>query len=354
MATGMTSQKSKVLDLLLHALLSAGVVKLTQKNNPKVLTVLNYHRIADITNAGFDTFKPNVSATPEAFAGQMNYVKAHYSVVDNNRVLKWLRGEIELPPNPALITFDDGYFDNMSNAYPILKDRGLSATIFLASAYMGSKKFFLWDLAAYCFYHTKRDSVLMPSGDHQGWVDMKSLDKVVNKWVGFVKYFNESKKWECVEKLSIDLDVAIPENVFAGLYLSWDQVRELRGDIIEFGAHTVSHPILSKISIQEAENELVESKKHIEHEIGTAVRTFAYPNGGRSDFSPEVVELVKKTGYEMAFSLMPGPASYKEIKRDRFTIRRIFIGNSDTLPRFAVKLIGGEKIKETLQTFIKN
>ena len=350
----MPVQKKKPLDAFLNAALKADLLRTIQKTNPKTLTVLNYHRIADISNVGFDTFKPNVSADLDAFSNQMDYVADHYNVIRCDTIRRWLRGEIELPPNPALITFDDGYFDNMKNAYPVLKDKGLSAIIFLASGYMGSQTPFFWDLAAYCFYHSGKDSVLMPNGERRSWVDMWSLDKIVNKWVMYVKYLQEDERQAYLERLSADLDVAVPDNAFDGLYLSWDQVREMNNEVVEFGAHTVSHPILSRIPLGQAEKELIESKARIESEIGLEVTTFAYPNGGSSDFSSEVVGLVKKTGYEMAFSLMPGPASFAEVRKDKFTIRRIFIGNSDTLPRFAAKLMGGERLQQAFQSISPN
>ncbi len=348
----MTASKKKILDFLLDTALRGDLLRAVQKANLKTLTVLNYHRIADITSPGFDTFKPVVSASLEMFSSQMDYIADHYNVINCNVLLKWLQGEAKLPTNPALITFDDGYYDNLKYAYPVLRDRGLSAIIFLASGYMGSQTPFFWDYSAYCFYHTEKDSVQMPNGERLVWANTKQLDKIVNKWVMHLKYLQEGEKRAYLERLSVDLAVAVPDNAFNGLFLSWDQVREMNNGIIEFGAHTVTHPILSKVSLEQAASELFESKRRIESEIGSKVVAFAYPNGGTSDFSAEVVDLVKKTGYEMAFSLLPGPASYKEIKNNKFTIRRIFIGNSDTLPRFAAKLIGGERLQEALQTLL--
>ena len=82
---------------------------------PNVLTVLNYHRIDNPFRAGFDTLKINVSATPDDFARQMDYVKGHYNVINCEHLVLYLRGEKDLPPHAAVITFDDGYYDNLFN-----------------------------------------------------------------------------------------------------------------------------------------------------------------------------------------------------------------------------------------------
>ena len=121
---------------MLHA---TGVLKMLPYAFPHQLTVLNYHRIDDPLQAGFDSYKPNVSATPAAFQRQMEYLQQHYHVVSLGQLAAWLRGECELPTRAALITFDDGYRDNFSNAYPLLRSLGLPATIFLCTGCIGAE-----------------------------------------------------------------------------------------------------------------------------------------------------------------------------------------------------------------------
>ncbi len=338
-------KKSRFVDYSLNMLFKAGVFSFLRSFSPGVLTVLNYHRIADISDPGFDTFKPNVSATPETFALQMDYLKSNYNVITCRELSAWVKDGVDLPPHPAVVTFDDGYRDNLSNAYPILRDRGLTAMIFLSSGYMGGSAPFYWDLAAYAFYHSRKNSIQMPYGEWVTWFDDTSLDMVVNKWVGAVKYCKESERQRHMERLLAELDVAVPHDAFDGLYLDWDQVRELKEGGIEFGAHTVSHPILASLPLDLVEKELVESKSRIQSEIESPVDCFAYPNGGHADFSPEIVNLTKKAGYQLAFTLLPGPAPYQDVKKNPLTIPRAFLGNWDTMPRFAAKLTGIEKIK---------
>ena len=131
---------------------------------PDRLTVLAYHRIGDPDAPGFDTFKPNMSATPAAFAAQMDFIRQRFSVISGSELVAWLQGQHKLPSHPALITFDDGYRDNFECALPILQQRNLPAIIFLATDYIGNTTPFYYDLAAYCFHHTHQNQVDLPRG----------------------------------------------------------------------------------------------------------------------------------------------------------------------------------------------
>ena len=143
-------------------LIKSGIFDAARALSPQALTVLNYHRINDPDAADFDTFVPNVSATPGDFALQMDYVKKNYNVISCQQLISFLRGEAILPPHAAMITFDDGYYDNLSNAFPILKERNLPAIIFLTTGFMGATTPFYWDYVAYCFHHTTKRSANFP------------------------------------------------------------------------------------------------------------------------------------------------------------------------------------------------
>ena len=89
---------ARIINSALDILAQANVYKLSHRLLPNLLTVLNYHRIDDPAQPGFDTFKPNVSATPENFARQMDYVAQNYQVVTCEFLAAFLRGEKKLPP----------------------------------------------------------------------------------------------------------------------------------------------------------------------------------------------------------------------------------------------------------------
>jgi peptidoglycan/xylan/chitin deacetylase (PgdA/CDA1 family) len=329
-----------VLNYLLRLFNEKGVYDVTRKLNPRALTVLNYHRINDIHQDAFYTFRPNVSAARDGFAQQMEYVKANYNLIKCEQLAAWLKGKFELPPHAALVTFDDGYYDNLANAYPVLRALSIPAIIFLTTDFIGAKIPLYWDYVAYCFSQTEKDSVYLPIVGSVSWSTEEERDIVLSNWVNELKAIPDVEKREIVSGLANLLNVTISEDAFSDLYLDWDQVRQLNQDGIEFGSHTMGHPILTRVDLAQVEAELMKSKKKIEDEIGSAVFAFAYPNGQKDDFSPEIINLVQKSGMEIAFSLLPGPTWYSTVRKNPFAIRRIYIGNKDTFPRFVAKLNG--------------
>lgn len=329
----------------LNFLQNAGIFEITHKLSRNFLTVLNYHRIDDPFRDGFDTFRSNVSATPSDFARQMDYVAQRYNVISGEELADSVKNRHKLPPHAAMITFDDGYYDNYTNAYPVLKERNLPAIIFLATDYIGEKKPFYWDLIAFCFYHTKKVQAELPYIGLQSWVDETSRNKVMQNWIAVLKKLPEAEKQSHVEKLPDTLEVIIPQDAFSNLMMSWSHARELSEHGIEMGGHTASHPILTRISKQEAGSELARSKQQIEDAIGKRVLSFAYPNGQVGDFNADLITCVRDAGFEIAFTLLSGPTRYSTVMKNPFAIRRIFLTHKDSFSRFVAKLTGISRVK---------
>jgi peptidoglycan/xylan/chitin deacetylase (PgdA/CDA1 family) len=326
---------------VIELLVKLGVFDTVRLLFPNTLTVLNYHRIDDPHRPGFDTFKLNVSATPGEFANQMDYVKKNYNVISCQQLASFLRGEAVLPPRAAMITFDDGYYDNLSNAFPVLRERNLPAVIFLTTSFIGTDSPFYWDYVACCFHHTKMTSADLPLIGECSWSDERSRYSAMVRWMETIKRIPEVEKIELIQKIGDILKVNPSAGMFANLYLNWDQVREMsQSGLIEFGSHTVSHPILTRITPEEARIEIEDSKKRIEQEIGKPVISLAYPNGGAADFSPEVISAAKDAGIEIAFTLLAGPTRYRSVKESPFEIRRIFLIYNDNFSRFIMKISG--------------
>jgi len=136
------------------------------------------------------------------------------------------------------------------------------------------------------------------------------------------------------------LAVVVPNAAFSGLYLSWDDVRRLASEGLEFGGHTRTHPILTTMPLDEAREEITGSHERISAELGRPPVAFAYPNGSRMDFTREHEAAVRQSGYSLAFSLEPGPIALTKARQRPMAIRRIYVGFKDDMPRFAAKLAG--------------
>jgi hypothetical protein len=128
--------------------------------------------------------------------------------------------------------------------------------------------------------------------------------------------------------------------------LSWDEVREMRQHGIGFGAHTHTHPILTRVSAAAGEREVSGSKAILERELGRPARFFAYPNGERGDFDSATRDLLIRNGFEAAVTLVPGSNPLSEKRTDLFELRRHFVGSDDQVV-FAAKLSGALELIAT-------
>ena len=205
------SKRSDDTLMLFHRL---GFFDLARKLTPNLLTVLNYHRIDDPFHNGLDTFRPNISATPSDFATQMDYVSQKYNVISGTELIAFIKDGRQLPARAAIITFDDGYYDNYTNAYPILKARNLRAIIFLATDFIGTCKPFFWDLIAYCFFYTKKEHAHLPHLGPQSWVDASTRDIVMQNLMEALKQIPDAEKQKLSDQLPSILGVDLPDDTF--------------------------------------------------------------------------------------------------------------------------------------------
>ena len=310
--------------------------------------MLAYHRVVEFDHPGFDTFRRNVSATPGEFQQQMGYVAARFNPIALDEVLAAASGGPQLPDRPLLITFDDGYRDNLTAALPIAERHGVPLTVFLASDHIGTGLPFYWDEAAYAFCHTRLDHADLPGAGPQSWRDAQDRERVLGEWIERLKTLPDELKEEAVGLGIARLDVSVPDDAFASVYLSWDEARAMADRGVSFGAHTMRHPILTRITPERVGAEVTGSQERIEREVGRPVSAFAYPNGQAADVSPEVTGIVAAAGIQMAFTLLPGPSRPREVGDAPLMVRRIYIHHGDHPSRFAAKVMGVSRLARGL------
>jgi len=173
----------------------------------------------------------------------MDFVSEKCNVVSGNDLIDYLYSEKCLPKRSVLISFDDGYRDNFTNAYPILKKLNISAIVFLSAKYINTEKI---------LPHDKDDN---------------------------------------------------PEY---NRLLTWSQVKEMSCNDISFGSHALEHVNLAKCSLEKIENEIKESKKLIEDNVDLEVKTISYPFGLFNDFDERTINVTKEAGYILGFTAIYG------------------------------------------------
>jgi peptidoglycan/xylan/chitin deacetylase (PgdA/CDA1 family) len=304
----------------------------------KSLRILAYHRVLDDDPTCFAFDEEVISATTEAFYQQMKFVRSNFDVISFRDLCKCEAQGKHWPNRALIITFDDGYRDNYTNAFPILKQMKLPATIFLAAGHIGSAKLFWWDLITYCFKQTKLREVVLPETSPSP-IKLTNADErreAIKKILRWVKQVPDKSKNELLTKLPSALGVEINEAVAIGMHLSWDEVREMAESGIEFGSHTVTHPILSNVDEVQLDREVRESKEIIEENLGREIVAFAYPVGGRYNFNELARSIVAQCGFKYAVSYDEGIVSSTF---DRYAMPRIHVERYHSLNVFRSNLM---------------
>jgi peptidoglycan/xylan/chitin deacetylase (PgdA/CDA1 family) len=301
------------------------------------LTVLAYHRIIEWNTPTFADYEPVVSATPSMFEQQMAYIAKHFNVIRLAQLQNFLFHNEPLPEHPLLITFDDGFTDNYDFAFPILKKFGFPAVIFLVTSRMTNPTRPWWDEVAYAFHHTRLATADLPLIGKQAWASESERKSVREMLIQRLKIVPEAQKLEAVANTSQHLEVAPSQDK---LFISWEQVRELVANDVACQPHTVTHPIMTRISSQEVHQQLAQAKADIERETQQTANAFAYPNGTPSDFDKTTMQILRDVGYNTAFTLVAGPMRAKEAQQHPLQIKRVYLGNRDSLDIYASKVMG--------------
>lgn len=263
------------------------------------LRVLTYHRVID--PAGDPTVYPRIAVTPQAFAEQMAFVAQHYRVISMQELLDYRRGSCCLPPRALLITFDDGYTDFAEHAWPILRRHGLPVTLFVPTAFPDSGESFWWDRLYHALMVTQAQEVTSPGGVLP-LGSRAERERAFTRLREQVKSLPHQEAMALVQEICQGLGVEPPPSAILG----WDALRRLAEEGVTLGAHTRTHPLMNRLSLEEARAEAVGSLRDLEREIGSALPIFAYPSGG---ISPEVEAMLAQEGFALAFT------TYRKLNR---------------------------------------
>lgn len=292
--------------------------------------ILLYHRVNDSRDPLFDT------VPVRGFDRQMALLRRHFHVLALDELVE-RRERGDVPPNAVAITFDDGYRDNFENAFPILRRHGLPATVFLTSATVGSKELLWHDRLLDAFRETRVAS-LHVDGETLPMLTPAQRRTAVYACLRTLRRLDPRRRDEEVAGLAAALEVAEPDE-HRWSKLTWEEVREMAGGGISFGAHTVNHPILTRIPHDEAVREILDSRDAIARGLGRPVNLFAYPNGGRADFDEEVKRAVRDAGFRCAVTAIPGS---NDAATDPFELRRDTMW--DPVPHMAVMRLAWSKL----------
>lgn len=308
--------------------------------------ILTYHRVA-----AMDSDPWSLCVTPQHFGEHLDILRRHAHPIALWQLKEALR-DGNISRRSVVVTFDDGYADNLYNAKPLLEGRDISATVFIATGYLEQEREFWWD---------KLERVLLKPGTLPETLRL-SINGNPHQWdLNGASHYSEdaarkNRDWKALEDAPTSrhslyyslwqLLQPLPEserrNVLDEI-IAWASIGQgnqpdrptltpeevvalAQGKLVEVGSHTVTHPVLSALSADLQQKEVQQSKAILEEILGRPVTSFAYPYGARCNYTDETVSTVREAGFACACSTLEGVV---ERDTDRFQLPRVHVQDWD-------------------------
>jgi peptidoglycan/xylan/chitin deacetylase (PgdA/CDA1 family) len=312
------------MNLLVKALLAG----LSHQGAEARLSILIFHRVLPHPDPLFPG-----EVTEPGFEQICQWLASWFNVLPLDEAAMGLQ-EGRLPSRALAITFDDGYADNRTVAAPLLQRHGLPCTFFVATGFLDGGR--MWNDTLIETVRRAPAPVLdlrplLPELGELPLADTAARQCAVQRLIAHCKYLPPDERQTLVDAIAARAGVPLPTD----LMMTSEQVRELHGMGMQIGAHTVNHPILARLTRDEARAEIADSKRRLEAIVSAPVTLFAYPNGKPGeDYSPESVELARECGFAAAVSTSPGTSNRQT---DPFQLRRFTPWDRERL-RFGLRL----------------
>lgn len=323
--------------------------------------ILLYHRVIDLPTDPY-----LLSVAPDHFAEHLAVLRKMARPIALQHLADGLR-DGKIPRRAVAVSFDDGYFDNLDYAKPLLERYDVPATFFVASDASTDAGEFWWDALERMFLQPGSlpralcltidgvdqewqlgSSAEYGTGDyarHRSWnygckddpTPRQAVLRAVHK---LLSSLSDDKRGDVLQQLTAWSGVnAEPRSSYRVLSPA-EILRLAQGELFEVGAHTVTHPVLAKLPAGRQRHEVCESKSWLQQIIGQPVTSFAYPHGLKSDYSEVTVDIVRQAGFDCACAAFPGMVRYGA---DAYQLPRLVIRNDD-----------GDSFAERLWTYFRD
>ena len=265
------------------------------------LIVFNYHRIRP-RHAPKTLFDDGVfSADEEQFARQMKWLKCHARILSSKDIAEVLETPHHNRGYPLVaVTFDDGYYDNYTVAYPILKALEIPAFFFICTEMVWDRKLRWWDVAAYLVKRCRKPSIVVQDRHYD------LMDNRVHATADLqdrMKHSELMQIHDIIQAISEACEIDIPSDDIQGKeVMTPAQICEMAENQMIIGSHTHTHRVLTLLNSEQHMEELTLSKQLLEDATGQAVNTISYPFG-RHEFIPaSILDACITCGYDLGFS----------------------------------------------------
>lgn len=236
-----------------------------------------------------------------------------------------LQEELEMKDRSRFVifTFDDGYLDNFTYAYPIFKKLDVPFTIYITTDFPDNKAFLWWDALEILLLKNTR--VFIKLKNKTLVFNCSTLKQKENTFVkirSLIISFKKEELLSCLNELFLTYRIDPYQNIKMTA-LNWEQIQALSRDpLVTIGAHSVSHPVFSNLGESSLRHEILDSKHKIESYIGKKVKHFSYPFGTPNEIGQREVKVVQESSFSSATTAIPGNIFLKH-KHYMYSLPRI-------------------------------
>ena len=294
----------------------SGLIKLSrwrsQHTGPR-LVILNYHE-----------------ASGGNLRRHLHYLSRHYRMLHLQDALEELHGSSGKrqqrgdPRLPLVLTFDDGYRDNYTHAFPLACEFQVPITIFLVPGYIESGSHFWWLEGERLVRRSQATKLTIEGYSYHldRSEDRSKLAGTIDDHLHYAKSVADREAFLATIASEMLVSSSLNAEEEARLPLTWAQVHEMeKSGWVSFGAHTMHHPILANLSDpREVFKEVGECRELLERQLGHPVRTFAYPVGRAEHIGEKAIKAVREAGYSWAVTTVGGVCTLRD---DPYLLHRV-------------------------------
>jgi peptidoglycan/xylan/chitin deacetylase (PgdA/CDA1 family) len=330
-----------------------GYFRRATRTGPVVLT---YHGIFP---AGYKIIDPVLDGnlvSADSFREQLRFLNKEYNVISPQEFLLWCEAKHELPPRSVLLTSDDGLRSSLYCMLPILQQFGLECLFFVTGASLSHTATMLWYEELALMFVAAPASFSLELLEIGLQAEVRQQEKHSFWWdlVKKLSQFEMNRRRTLLERIRMQLglseqwDAEYSEDPVLNrrfLILNLPELRQLAEAGMCIGAHTLSHPMLSQSTLEDAWKEISESKCNLEDALGQEVWALAYPFGDSSSVTSRELQMAKQAGFKSAFLNTGGGIGPLT---PRFALPRVHITGAMSLAEFEAHISGFHRSMQEL------
>lgn len=335
------SLKRSLKNMVWSAINHTGSFKLSLPFYQGLGSILMFHRIAHPTNSPRLHANLTIESSPEYLENLIQFCQANnYEILSLDQIHHQLNTG-NFNRRFVAFTFDDGYLDNYTLAYPILKKYDVPFTVYVTTNFPNQTALLWWYLIEDIIL--QNNAVQFQFGEERFFASTRDQQEK-NQAFDQLRDFILHRDFTCQKKLISQLGDQFnldPLSYVRRLGMSWKNVQTLMQDpLVTIGAHTQNHVNLNALSDKEATSEILDSKLELEQKTGYPVQHFSYPFGWRNEASTREFDLARSLGFKTATTTRLGNIFAKHRNHQTALPRVAVDGTESNLNKLQLRMNG--------------